>query len=115
MIFALLATVFLHEYIHEKGEEKSLPYCNETCYVNCWMGKDCETPCAECKKLARICKLRRACILAGWRFQAQYQNRSPSEWLNKSNAIHFRGAGQSSETSLPRTDSDIDNDTKGTN
>jgi len=38
-------------YIHEKGEEQSLPYCNKTCY--CWMGNDCETPCAECKNLAR--------------------------------------------------------------
>ena len=47
------ATVFLHEYIHEKGEEQSLPYCNKTCYVNCWMSDDCETPCAECKNLAR--------------------------------------------------------------
>jgi len=46
-------SIFACEYIHEKGEEQSLPYCNKTCYVNCWMGDDCETPCAECKNLAR--------------------------------------------------------------
>ena len=60
IFFASSLTLFLRgggcnsifvAYIHEKGEEQSLPYCNKTCY--CWMGNDCETPCAECKNLAR--------------------------------------------------------------
>ena len=44
---------FLHEYIHEKGEEQSLPYCNKTCYVNRWMGRDCETLCMLNAKIWR--------------------------------------------------------------
>ena len=48
-IYVYCNSIFV-AYIHEKGEEQSWPYCNKTCY--CWMGNDCETPCAECKNLA---------------------------------------------------------------
>ena len=50
-------SIFACEYIHEKGEEQSLPYCNKTCYVNCWLGNDCEALCGESAKIGRVCKL----------------------------------------------------------